>query len=219
MGNNKQSGSKNSKAGLFILLAVILILAGVLVFLMFRNKDDGSGSGDGGSSGGNGGLTVVTTESRDSKASESGDSEELTASQSAAQPEEKTEEPSTVKTEEPLSEKTEEPTVEKTEKLTEEQTTEKATEAARTYKFRSKKLRDQHYEKHGIDMGFPDVDSYVAAANEVINDPESLYKVEKEDGDDVYYRERDNAFVVVSRDGYIRTFFYPDGGKKYFDRQ
>ena len=78
------------------------------------------------------------------------------------------------------------------------------------YKFRSKKLLDQHYEKHGIDMGFPDTASYVAAANEIINDPSSLHKTEKEDGDDVYYRESDNGFVVVSKDGYIRTFFYPD---------
>ena len=42
---------------------------------------------------------------------------------------------------------------------------------------------------------------------------------EKEDGDDVYYKEDTNEFVVVSTDGYIRTYFNPDSGKKYFDRQ
>ena len=41
----------------------------------------------------------------------------------------------------------------------------------------------------------------------------------KEDGDDVYYKENTNEFVVVSTDGYIRTYFNPDSGKKYFDRQ
>lgn len=46
-----------------------------------------------------------------------------------------------------------------------------------------------------------------------------LYKTEKEDGDDVYYKEDTNEFVVVSTDGYIRTYFNPDSGKKYFDRQ
>ena len=56
-------------------------------------------------------------------------------------------------------------------------------------------------------------------ASDVVNDPESLHKTEKEDGDDVYYKEDTNEFVVVSTDGYIRTYFNPDAGKKYFDRQ
>ena len=90
---------------------------------------------------------------------------------------------------------------------------------AASYSFRSKKLKDQHYQKHGIEMGFADADAYEAAANEVVSDPSSLHKTEKEDGDDVYYRERDNAFVVVSTDGYIRTYFYPNGGKAYYDKQ
>lgn len=88
-----------------------------------------------------------------------------------------------------------------------------------TYKFRSKKLLDEHYEKHGIEMGFASKDEYVAAANKVINNPDSLHKLEKEDGDDVYYLEETNEFVVVSTDGYIRTYFCPDSGKRYFDKQ
>ena len=39
------------------------------------------------------------------------------------------------------------------------------------------------------------------------------------DGDDVYYLEEKNGFVIVSVDGYIRTFFYPDDGLDYFNRQ
>ena len=89
----------------------------------------------------------------------------------------------------------------------------------KTLRFRNRKYKDQHYTKHGEEMGFTDADAYEAAASDVVNDPSSLHKIEKEDGDDVYYREADNAFVVVSTDGYIRTFFYPNGGKKYFDRQ
>ena len=86
-------------------------------------------------------------------------------------------------------------------------------------KFRDQAKKDQHYKKHGKEMGFADADAYEAAAAAVAADPSSLHKLEKEDGDDVYYRERDNAFVVVSTDGYIRTFFYPNGGKSYYDRQ
>lgn len=87
------------------------------------------------------------------------------------------------------------------------------------YRFRNKKLLNQHYEKHGIEMGFASAAEYEAAASAVVNNPEALYKVEAEDGDDVYYLEATNEFVIVSTDGYLRTYFNPGAGRKYFDRQ
>lgn len=87
------------------------------------------------------------------------------------------------------------------------------------YHFRNNELLTQHFEKHGIDMGFSDKESYEAAANAVINNPDALHKLEAEDGDDVYYVEATNEFVVLSTDGYIRTYFLPDSGKKYYDKQ
>lgn len=87
------------------------------------------------------------------------------------------------------------------------------------YRFRSKKLLNQHYEKHGIEMGFDSKEEYQAAASDVINNPKALTKTEKEDGDYVYYVEETNEFVILSLDGYIRTYFNPNGGRKYFDRQ
>lgn len=87
------------------------------------------------------------------------------------------------------------------------------------YYFRNDKLLTQHYEKHGIDMGFDSKESYEAAASMVVTNPDSLHKTEADDGDDVYYLEETNEFVIVSTDGYIRTYFLPDGGKKYFDKQ
>ena len=88
-----------------------------------------------------------------------------------------------------------------------------------TYYFRNEKLLNDHYEKHGKEMGFDSAKSYEAAASEVINNPDSLHRIEEEDGDDVYYHEETNSFVIVSIDGYIRTFFYPDDGLAYFNRQ
>ena len=88
-----------------------------------------------------------------------------------------------------------------------------------TYYFRNEKLLNEHYEKHGKEMGFDSAVSYEAAANEIINNPDSLHRIEEEDGDDVYYLEETNGFVIVSIDGYIRTFFYPDDGLDYFNRQ
>ena len=98
--------------------------------------------------------------------------------------------------------------------------TEPTTEAAQIeYTFRNSDLLKSHYKKHGIDMGFDSSEEYLAAANAVIANPEALTKTEREDGDMVYYVEETNEFVVLSTDGYIRTYFYPDSGKRYFDRQ
>ena len=97
--------------------------------------------------------------------------------------------------------------------------TEAPSQVTSDLKFRSKKLLDQHYEKHGIEMGFESAKAYEAAAAAVVANPNALHKTEKEDGDDVYYLEETNEFVIVSKDGYLRTYFLPSGGKKYYDRQ
>lgn len=89
----------------------------------------------------------------------------------------------------------------------------------KVYTFRSDQLLEEHYQKHGVDMGFATKEDYAAAANVVIHSPEALHKLEAEDGDDVYYLEATNEFVIVSTDGYIRTYFCPNDGKDYFDRQ
>lgn len=86
-------------------------------------------------------------------------------------------------------------------------------------KFRNQNLLDQHYEKHGKDMGFASAEEYEAAAGKVVTNKETLHKTEEEDGDDVYYLEKTNEFVVVSTDGYIRTYFNPDDGLDYYNRQ
>ena len=87
------------------------------------------------------------------------------------------------------------------------------------YTFRNSKLLEEHFQKHGIEMGFATEEEYQKAASDVANNPDALHKLEKEDGDDVYYLEETNEFVVVSTDGFIRTYFCPDSGKKYFDKQ
>jgi len=83
--------------------------------------------------------------------------------------------------------------------------------------FRNQGLLDSHYEKHGIEMGFDSAEEYLEAANAVIRNEDTLHKIEAEDGDDVYFLEETNEFVVVSVDGYIRTYYYAD--LDYFNRQ
>lgn len=87
------------------------------------------------------------------------------------------------------------------------------------YWFRTKKLRDSHFEKHGIEMGFETPEEYIEAANKVICNPDALHKLEAEDNDHVYFVEATNEFVVLSQDGYIRTYYIANGGIDYFNRQ
>ena len=68
-------------------------------------------------------------------------------------------------------------------------------------------------------MEFDSAAAYEAAANAVIANPEVLHKYESEDGDDVYYLADTNEFVVVSVDGYLRTYFEPSAGMAYYERQ
>ena len=85
------------------------------------------------------------------------------------------------------------------------------------YEFRNQNLLDKHYEKHGIEMGFASAEEYEAAASAVVTNPNALHKLEQEDGDDVFYLEATREFVVVSTDGFIRTYYY--ASKDYFERQ
>ena len=62
--------------------------------------------------------------------------------------------------------------------------------------FQSDEKLKEHYEKHG----------------------KALHKTQK-DEDDVYYLEETNDFVVVSPQGYLRTYFRPEDGIKYYRRQ
>ncbi len=93
------------------------------------------------------------------------------------------------------------------------------TAVSHKYSFRNEDLLTSHYEKHGKDMGFSSPEEYESAANKVLEHEGVLHKQEKEDGDDVYYLEKTNEFVVISTDGYIRTYFFPDDGIDYFNRQ
>ena len=87
------------------------------------------------------------------------------------------------------------------------------------YYFRNDNLLKQHYEKHGVEMGFDSMEEYEEAACAVIYNPNVLTKTEKEDGDYVYYVEESNEFVILSPDGYIRTYFNPSAGIDYYNRQ
>lgn len=84
--------------------------------------------------------------------------------------------------------------------------------------FRNLERLMDHYERHGLNMGFDSMDSYVAAANVVVANPDSLHKSSsKQVGDDCYFLQSSGEFVVVSGHGCIRTYYITN--EKYFERQ
>lgn len=91
--------------------------------------------------------------------------------------------------------------------------------AAKQYTFRNADLLEDHFQKHGVEMGFATAQDYQAAASAVVNHKNALHKLEAEDGDDVYYLEESNEFVIVSTDGFIRTYFCPEAGIAYYHKQ
>lgn len=91
------------------------------------------------------------------------------------------------------------------------------TEQASSLAFRNEDRLENHYLKHGIDMGYDSAEDYQAGANAVTSNPSALHKTQAEDGDDVYFLKKTGEFVVVSQQGYIRTYFIAD--EDYYDRQ
>lgn len=88
------------------------------------------------------------------------------------------------------------------------------------YYFRNQGLYDSHYEKHGHEFGNITKEEYLQKANDLINSdsPDVLTKYE-DDGDFMYFDKKSGEFLVLSPDGYIRTFFIPDDGIDYWNRQ
>ena len=89
------------------------------------------------------------------------------------------------------------------------------------YSFRSQKLFDSHYDKHGAEFGNITQEEYLQLANDLLNSDSDtvLHKKEKEDNDDVFFDTATGYFLVLSTDGYIRTFFIPDRGIDYYNKQ
>lgn len=87
------------------------------------------------------------------------------------------------------------------------------------YWFSTKANRDEHFEKHKDEFEYATAKEYLDGANRVINDPAALKKTEAEDGDYIFYLEASNEIVFLAKDGDIRTYFKPEDGIDYYNRQ
>ncbi len=97
--------------------------------------------------------------------------------------------------------------------------TDEQTQQVFLYNFRRSSYLTEHFNKHGDEFGYENEQEYLEGANDVIADKKSLHKTEAGDGDHVFFQESTGSIVFVSQDGYIRTYFKPDDGIEYFNRQ
>ena len=84
--------------------------------------------------------------------------------------------------------------------------------------FETPESMQKHYVKHGEEYGDISIESYLSLANELANMPVSddVEKIVRSDGSTAIYRFSANDFLVVTKDGSIRTFFKPKNGKEYW---
>jgi pyocin large subunit-like protein len=79
----------------------------------------------------------------------------------------------------------------------------------------------EHFEKHGAEFGRVSIEDYLRAAQTLRDRPaggEVLESV-RTDGVVARFDRASGAFLAFDRDGVIRTFFRPNDGEAYYQRQ
>jgi hypothetical protein len=88
--------------------------------------------------------------------------------------------------------------------------------------FRSRDALDDHFAKHGAEFGARSAAEYLALAQalrDTIAGGDILEIVRTTDGVVSRFDRRTGAFVAFDRNGTLRTFFRPNDGEAYFQRQ
>src|SRR5689334_10770243 len=87
--------------------------------------------------------------------------------------------------------------------------------------FRTRRLFDEHYQKHGREFGRISQAEYLRLAQELRDTPKGgpILEADKPGGIVTKFDRRSKAFGAYNRDGTIRTFFVPNDGERYFVRQ
>ncbi|HEY4361864.1 MAG TPA: hypothetical protein VGN17_12875 [Bryobacteraceae bacterium] len=87
--------------------------------------------------------------------------------------------------------------------------------------FRTRKLFDEHYRKHGSEFGRITQDEYLRLAQDLRDAPVGgpILEAVKPGGVVSRFDRRKSYFGAYDRNGTIRTFFIPNDGERYFRRQ
>ncbi len=87
--------------------------------------------------------------------------------------------------------------------------------------FRSRRLFEEHYAKHGREFGNISPQEYLARAQALRDAPAGgqILQALTPDGIISRFDRRSGAFGAYNPDRTIRTFFIPNAGERYFHRQ
>jgi hypothetical protein len=87
--------------------------------------------------------------------------------------------------------------------------------------FRSRRLFEEHYAKHGREFGNISRQEYLERAQALRDAPAagSILQAITPDGIISRFDRRSGAFGAYNPDRTIRTFFIPNAGERYFHRQ
>ena len=90
-------------------------------------------------------------------------------------------------------------------------------------RFANPRLLGQHFQKHGAEFGARSAAEYEAMAAAFIESAtrgdKGIRSTSRANGDRLFYRDATNEFSVLSKDGFIRTYFKPDQGLRYWNNQ
>ena len=87
--------------------------------------------------------------------------------------------------------------------------------------FRSPELLEEHYQKHGSEFGALSKREYLRMAQQLRDTPagNGILEYDRRDGVITKFDRRHGWFGAYDADGIIRTFFIPNNGERYFERQ
>jgi pyocin large subunit-like protein len=77
---------------------------------------------------------------------------------------------------------------------------------------------EQHFDKHGGEMGIPTKEAYLRAAQALVRGGPGIETYQRGD-DTLFFKESTDEFAVLSGRGVIRTYFKPNDGRRYWERQ
>ena len=87
--------------------------------------------------------------------------------------------------------------------------------------FRSQAQLDEHYAKHGAEFGAISKAEYLRLAQELRDAPVGgpILEARRPNGEFSRFDRRHGYFGAFNPDRTIRTFFIPNNGERYFQRQ
>jgi len=96
------------------------------------------------------------------------------------------------------------------------------TSASSSRGFRSRQQLEEHFDKHGGEFGRITIEQYLQRAQALRDAPVGgsiVERIRPTDGVITRFDRKTGAFGAYNSDGTIRTFFKPDDGERYFNRQ